>query len=47
MENATAELMAGQGSSKEREHYVTMHPRADRDHLCASSKPCCSPRASR
>src|SRR5215208_3454900 len=33
MGNATAELIAGQGDPKEREHYVTIHPRSDRAHL--------------
>ena len=33
MANATAEMMAGQGESKQREHYVTIHPRSDRAHL--------------
>jgi segregation and condensation protein B len=33
MANATAEIMAGQGESKQREHYVTIHPRSDSAHL--------------
>jgi segregation and condensation protein B len=33
MANATAETMAGPGESKQREHYVTIHPRSDRAHL--------------
>jgi len=33
MANAAAEIMADQGESKQREHYVTIHPRSDRAHL--------------
>jgi hypothetical protein len=30
---ATAELMAGHTEGKQREHYVTIHPRSDRAHM--------------
>jgi segregation and condensation protein B len=33
MANAMAEIMAGHGESKQREHYVMIHPRSDRAHL--------------
>jgi segregation and condensation protein B len=33
MANATAEIMAGHSESKQREHYVMIHPRSDRAHL--------------